>query len=103
MSPKDDNSPKAHPDQDRIPGGRSLDLKHINNERRKLLANAVDRASTACITIGVATPLAGAIYNINGFRQALATWELAVGLLGWLATAIALHFAARRALKGLEP
>ena len=78
-------------------------MKHIENERWKLLANAVGRASTACVTIGVATPLAGAMYNVNGFRQAVATWELAIGLLGWLGTAIALHFAARRALGGLEP
>jgi len=85
------------------PGGRQLDVKHIENERWKLLANALDRGSTACITIGVATPLAGAIYNVNGFRHAVQTWELAVGLLGWLATAVTLHFAARRALGGLEP
>ena len=55
-------------------------MKHIENERWKLLANALDRGSTACITIGVATPLAGAIYNVNGFRHAIQTWELAVGL-----------------------
>jgi hypothetical protein len=31
----------------------------VANERTKLLANALDRASTSCFTVGIATPLAG--------------------------------------------
>jgi hypothetical protein len=37
----------------------------IDNERTKLLANALDRASTACFTVGILTPAAGYLYNIG--------------------------------------
>ena len=78
-------------------------MKHIKNERLKLFANALDRVSTACVTVGIATPAAGAIYNLGGFRQTFQTLELAVGLVGWLSTAVILHFCARWVLGGLEP
>lgn len=39
----------------------------IDNEQTKLLANALDRASTACFTVGIATPIAGLVYNIGNF------------------------------------
>lgn len=77
-------------------------MKHIKNEQLKLLANALDRVSTACVTVGIATPAAGAIYNLGGFRQTFQTLELTLGLVGWLSTAVLLHLGARRALKGLE-
>jgi hypothetical protein len=38
----------------------------IDNERTKLLANALDRASTACLTVGVVAPFAAALYNFGG-------------------------------------
>lgn len=41
----------------------------IDNERTKLLANALDRASTACFTVGVATPLAGYLYGVRGISM----------------------------------
>jgi hypothetical protein len=44
----------------------------IDNERTKLLANAPDRASTACFTVGIATPVAGYLYNVGSFRTLLA-------------------------------
>ncbi|MBP2557760.1 hypothetical protein J2857_000511 [Neorhizobium galegae] len=34
-------------------------------EQTKLLANAFDRASTACITVGVVTPVAAMLYGIG--------------------------------------
>jgi hypothetical protein len=34
-------------------------MSAIANERTKLPANGLDHASTACFTVGVATPLAG--------------------------------------------
>lgn len=74
----------------------------IDNERTKLLANALDRASTACFTVGVATPLAGYIYGVISFAQPLGYW-LAFTAIGWLAIAVALHMWARRILKGLKP
>ena len=74
----------------------------VENEQTKLLANAIDRASTACFTIGIATPLAGFVYNVSGFRSTIGALELASGLVGWLFAALVLHFGARRALRGLS-
>ena len=73
------------------------------NEQTKLLANALDRASTACFTVGIVTPLAGYLYNIGGFRTSMGVLELLLGLGGWLTAAVVLHLAGRRVLKGLEP
>lgn len=74
----------------------------IHNERTKLLANAFDRASTACFTVGIATPIAGYLYNVASFPDRLSNVRLAIGLVCWLLAAVALHFMARRALKGLK-
>lgn len=76
--------------------------KLVANERVKLLANNLDRASTACFTVGVATPLAGALYRVSGIN-ALPWWWLAAGFAGWLSAATILHFLARRTLTGLLP
>lgn len=77
------------------------DAKTIHNERTKLLANALDRASTACLTVGVATPIAGYFYgvgNVGALHPAL------LGLLFefWIIAAVVLHVLARRALGGLQ-
>jgi hypothetical protein len=76
-------------------------------ERIKLLANALDRASTACFTVGIATPLAGYIYNIAGFRDGFdgdagLDRLFVAGLGGWLAVALMLHLLARYVLRGLD-
>ena len=73
----------------------------IENERTKLMANAIDRASTACLTVGLLTPIAGYLYNLGGLRDGMNVWMLA-GLIGWLLTALILHYLARRVLKGLR-
>lgn len=74
----------------------------VRNERRKLLANALDRASTACFTVGIATPLAGWLYDFGGLRAALDPWTMALGMAGWLFGAAILHIGARRVLGGLR-
>ena len=74
----------------------------IHNERTKLLANALDRASTACFTVGIATPLAGYIYNISNLRETLPVWVLLFAALGWCSACFALHYLARRVLGGLR-
>ena len=66
----------------------------IENERTKLLANALDRASTACIALGIFAPLAA---------PPRLTVGLAASLAGWFAAAIVLHLAARWILGGLRP
>lgn len=75
----------------------------VHNERTKLLANALDRASTTCFTVGIVTPGAGYLYNVSGFRSAVGLGILAAGLVGWFVAAVFLHPAARRALGGLRP
>ena len=56
----------------------------IDNERTKLLANALDRASTACFTVGILTPAAGYLYNVGNFRGVMDIPTLLGGLVGWL-------------------
>lgn len=73
----------------------------VRNEQKKLLANALDRASTACFTVGIATPVAGFLYNIGNLGVAISGGRLAAGIALWLFSAIALHLLARRVLKGL--
>ena len=71
-------------------------------EKTKLVANALDRASTACFTVGVVTPIAGFVYNIGGIRSSISLEYLGLGLCGWIVAAFALHLAARRILSGLD-
>ena len=73
----------------------------VRSEQTRLLANAIDRASTACVTIGIATPIAGFVYNVSGFRSIISGAELSIGLLGWLVAAILLHLTARWILRDL--
>jgi len=76
------------------------DLTMAEVEQTKLLANALDRASTACFTVGIATPLAGYIYNLTVFN-AVPVSRMIVSIIGWLTGAILLHYQARRALRRL--
>ena len=71
----------------------------VHNERTKLLANALDRASTACLTVGVLAPVAAALYSMGNMSP---SWVLILTTLSWLAAAAVLHYAARRALGGLK-
>ncbi len=64
----------------------------VHNERLKLGANALDRASTACVAIGV---LGQAFALVPGNEIRL------ISMVVWLLAAGALHLAARRLLGGL--
>jgi len=66
----------------------------IHNERTKLLANALDRTSTAAIAVGLIAPLVG-----NGFARNLGA---AAGVMIWLFAAVALHLMARHVLGALK-
>lgn len=74
--------------------------KLVDNERTKLLANALDRASTASLTVGVLAPIAAVFYNLSATDTP--TWVFVVGGVTWFSAAIALHFIARMVLKGLQ-
>ena len=76
------------------------DLTIAEVEQTKLLANAFDRASTACITVGIVTPLAAMLYGIG--NVALRFGFAVIGYLsGWLLLALFLHYLARMTLRRL--
>ena len=66
-------------------------------ERTKLSANAIDRASTACLAVGIFAPR-------SGFSQGQSHTSLPAlaAITGWFAAAVVLHYAARHVLGGLS-
>ena len=78
--------------------GETMSL--IENERTKLVANALDRSSTACGTVGVLAPVAAVLYGASG--TSLEMWTFVLGGVIWLLAAIALHLGARYVLGGLK-
>lgn len=77
-------------------------MTETEKEQTKLFANALDRASTACLAIGVLTPM-GALFfgQPPGIRTPLPPIRL--GIVTWLVCAWILHMAAQRALRELTP
>ena len=73
-------------------------MSPVDLEQIKLFANACDRLSTACFTVGLLTPIAGYIYDVSGFRSSIGLWHLLGGLTCWIIVGIGLHLLARRAL-----
>lgn len=74
----------------------------VVNERIKLLANALDRAATACFTVGIATPLAGYAYNVGGFGGTLTIATVLLAVSAWFAAILVLHLVAQTLLGGLR-
>ncbi|MCW2247028.1 1,4-dihydroxy-2-naphthoate octaprenyltransferase [Azospirillum fermentarium] len=72
----------------------------IHNERVKLLANALDRASTACVAVGVVGPAAAFLYGMG--TVPVSSLALGIGSSVWLGAAVTLHCFARRTLGGLK-
>lgn len=70
----------------------------VDTERTKLLANALNTASTTCFTVGIATPIAGYLYNVGGLRATIDISTLVLGIVGWTAAAVVLHLRARAIL-----
>lgn len=71
----------------------------VHNEQTKLTANALDRASTACLTVGVLGPSAAALYGLGNTMTG--AW-IAIGAVFWLSAAGMLHFMGRRTLRSLR-
>jgi len=69
----------------------------VRNERWKLLANALDRASTACLAVGVFGPAVAFLYNVGG-AAGVSGWFLVIGTGFWLVGAAVLHLLAQYAL-----
>lgn len=86
---------------DRRGGGIHMRLMSlIQNERTKLTANALDRASTACLTVGALGPAVASLYGLGGAAAASPSHGplIALGSVFWLAAAAVLHFMARSVL-----
>lgn len=75
----------------------------IDNEQTKLRATALNTAATSCFTVGIATPIAGYLYNVGGLQASLSFWVLLLGAVGWLVLAVCLHIVARKILRMLRP
>jgi hypothetical protein len=70
----------------------------IHNERTKMLANALDRASTSFLTVGIATPVAGRLYGL----ASLSGWYYLTAMCLFAAISMFLHLLARRIMGGLK-
>jgi hypothetical protein len=68
------------------------------NERTKLTANALDRFSTVCLTVGVAAPLGNWLYG----GSAISIPRVLAGGYIWICVAAALHPLARTLLGLLD-
>lgn len=77
------------------------DLELAAIEEIKLLANALDRASTACFTVGLATPVAATIYGFGNIAVRSNAF-MVICVLGWLSATVSLHYMARRILRKLR-
>ncbi len=70
----------------------------IHNERTKLTANALDRASTACLTVGALGSAVASLYGLGGGGAPSHGVLIAIGSIFWLMAAAVLHFMARSVL-----
>jgi hypothetical protein len=70
----------------------------VENEQKKLLASALDRVSTICVTVGVAAPVAGVFYGLSKIE----TWQLLAACPAWISAAVGLHLFARHTLGRLR-
>ena len=72
----------------------------VRNEQTKLLANALDRASTASLAVGVFGPISANVSSSDWTKSPGMVIIFLVSLV-WIVLAISLHAFARRILKGL--
>ena len=70
----------------------------VENERTKLVANAIDRASTGCFVAGVFVPLS--ILMLGQSKSEGGTFIVA--LVCWALAGVVLHIEARRVLRALQ-
>ena len=75
----------------------------VDNERTKLLASALDRASTAMFTVGILTPIVSYIFDLQGIRGVLGAGGLAAFVLLSFCSVVGLHLMARAVLGDLQP
>lgn len=66
----------------------------VHNERTKLTASAIDRASTACFTVGALGPLVAFLCGIGGTVGVARGIVLLLGAAFWIAGGMLLHMVA---------
>jgi hypothetical protein len=76
-------------------------MDEVEREQTKLFANALDRASTACLAVGVLTPISAVFFAIPGYSTT-PIWVVEFGVGAWMLCTLALHLMAMRALRGLQ-
>jgi hypothetical protein len=74
----------------------------VHNERTKLLANALDRASTAALAVGVLGPVVTATYGLAPPDRPVPLLALIAGTILWLVLAVSLHLFASWTLRKLR-
>jgi hypothetical protein len=70
----------------------------VHNERAKLVANALDRASTACFTTGVLAPTVAVMLG----QSTVALDYLCAAVGFWSVPGLIFHVEARRAITTLK-
>ena len=70
------------------------------NERVKYIANAFDRASTSCLTVGVFAPIAASLYTSASAQ--LGALQFVGAVASWLSAAVTLHLWGRVILRRLQ-
>jgi hypothetical protein len=70
------------------------------NERTKYVANAFDRASTSCLTVGVFAPIAASIYTSASAQ--ISALAFVGGVVCWLFAAAVLHSLGKLVLRRLR-
>lgn len=73
----------------------------VHNERLKLLANLLNTMAGSSYAVGVAAPVAAAVFYRVG-SPGLSVVTVAAGAAAWLGIAVVLHLAAQRVLGGLR-
>jgi hypothetical protein len=71
----------------------------IENEKTKLLANALDRVSTGLFVVGVLGPYVAIIY---GTSRSLSDESFLLSFFSWYASGVIIHYAARAVLENLR-
>lgn len=74
-------------------------MTDAEREQIKLRANALDRASTSFLTVGVLAPFAASLFTEGNNGQ---SWKLFLATVLYSGAALVFHHLARDVLKGLD-
>lgn len=82
--------------------GKLPPLNSAEIERIKLLANFLNTLGTSLFTVGVAAPLAAAVFGFGGATYPFNPLTLAIAMPMFLAASVSVHIVARYILRGLS-